>query len=469
MLWIVFIGWFCIGPWHRSWVDSSFLSPSPDAINAVRWNALDQTAHVSTGFLEANASTVELTERLRNELGEQEIRQLPLAGYGKHVFSKSNLGMTDPLYVKAVSLRSGSSHICLVTADLLLINQIIVDRVMLRLHQRGLHVTRDQLVFGATHTHSAYGGYAGKLLDIPSVGWPRAKVLEVIVNGMTDAIVSAMNSHAPAEVASSSRDLRHHHYVTNRIDSELPTNDWLDVIAIRNRETKAPIATVAFFSAHATCHSSHDHHVSGDYPGVLCELLERTYHAPALFLAGSVGSMRPSDFGKPRNKWSRWLGCLLALEAIDMIQHLTEYHEEVPLRSAGIDLKLPPAQLKVSRDWRLSPVLSGVLCPSAGYVQAVRISDRVLLTTPADFSGELALKMRTKFPGVTSIVTSFNGNYVGYILPDAHFDRETYEARTMSILGPGAARFFQTAMTQLETHVLESNSEIELTHHIPSQ
>ncbi|MBX9653841.1 neutral/alkaline non-lysosomal ceramidase N-terminal domain-containing protein [bacterium] len=427
------------------------------------------SAIISTGPLEASASSVDLTDRLKEAFGEPGIKQLPLAGYGKHVFSKSNLGVADSLFVKALSLRSGSSHICLVTADLLFINQVIVDGVMQRLHDRGLHLTRDQLVFGATHTHSAYGGYAGKLLDIPSVGWPRAKVLEVIVCGMADAIITATDHHAPAEMASASRDLRDHHYVTHRIDSKLPTNDWLDVIAIRNRETKASIATVAVFGAHATCHSSHDHRVSGDYPGVLCELLERTYHAPALFLAGSVGSMRPSDFGKPRSKWSRWLGCLLALEAVDMIQHLAEYHEDVALGSAGIELKLPSAQLKVSRDWRFSPVVSGILCPSNGYLQAVRIGDRVVLTTPSDFSGELALPMRDATPGITSIVTSFNGNYVGYILPDEHYDLETYEARTMSILGPGAARYFQTALSRLKMKVLDENGMPDLAGLTPSK
>lgn len=470
LAWVLFIGWFCVGPWHRTWVESSVISPSPDDVNEFRWSVLESSsAIVSTGLLEASASSVNLTERLKEALGESEVKQLPLAGYGKHVFSKANLGVADSLFVKALSLRSGSSHICLVTADLLLINQVIVDGVMKRLHHRGLHLTRDQLVFSATHTHSAYGGYAGKLLDIPSVGWPKAKVLDVIIDGMADAIVAATDYYAPAELASSSRDLRCHHYVTHRIDSELPTNDWLDIIAIRNRESKAVIATVAVFSAHATCHSSHDHQVSGDYPGVLCELLERTYHAPALFMAGSVGSMRPSDFGKPRSKWSRWLGCLLALEAVDMIQHLAKYEEEVALGSAAIELKLPSAQLKVSRDWRLSPILSGILCPASGYLQAVRIGDRILLTTPADYSGELALPMRDNVPGITSIVTSFNGNYVGYILPDEHYDRATYEARTMSILGPGASHFFQTALGRLKTLVLDERPVLELADAVPSK
>jgi len=462
-IWIVFVAWFCIGPWHRSWIESNVLSPSSETTNGARWEVLEHSSSlVSTGFLEAGASSIDLTSRLVGELGESGVRRLPLAGYGKHVFSKSNLGVSDPLHIKVLSLRNGTTNVCLVTADLLFINHIIVDRVMRQLHRRGLPFMRDQLVFSATHTHSAYGGYAGKLLDIPSVGWPRAQVLDVIVEGMTDAIAAAATKHVPAELACSSRDLRGCGYVTHRIASDLPTNDWLDIMAIRNSETKVPIATVAVFSAHATCHSSHDHRVSADYPGVLCQLLEQTYHAPALFFAGSVGSMRPSDFGKPRSKWSRWLGCLLALEAVDMIQHMPEYRADIALGTAGIELKLPTAQLKVSRDWRISPILAGVLCPSNGYLQAVRMDNRVLLTTPSDFSGELALEMRNAMPGITSIVSSFNGDYVGYILPDSHYDRDTYEARTMSILGPHAAQFFQQAMTRLEGHVSGVNRNVHL-------
>ena len=449
--WFVLLIWFVIGPWHRSWTESTMFSPSANAINAARWNAIESedSHHPSTGSLRAGAGIVDLTQRMEACLGAGAASQLPLAGYGKHVFSKSNKGVADRLRIRALSLDNGQNRLCLVTADLLMVNRVTVVRVMDKLRQRGLIINRDEIVFSATHTHSAYGGYAGKIVEIPSVGWPRPEVLEVIVDAMTDAITEAMTHHVPAEMATCSEDLSARHYIENRIDKALPTNDWLDLLSVRSKETKKSLATLAVFSAHATCHSSHDHHVSGDYPGVLCELLERTFDSPCLFLAGSVGSMKPSDFGRPRSRWSRWLGCLLAHEAVAALQRIDTYRSDVPLGSVGIELKLPSAELKLSRDWRVSPIAAGVLCPTVAYLQGARIDNRVFIATPCDFSGETALRLRDATPGVTTVVTSFNGDYAGYVLPDAYYDRDTYEARAMAVLGRSASQFFEESIEHL--------------------
>ena len=280
-----------------------------------------------------------------------------------------------------------------------MVNRILVARVIAQLHHRGFDIDREQLVFGASHTHSGYGGYSGKLVEILSVGWPRADVLDELVDAMSDAIAEALTHRVPAELATCAKDLSLEHLVTNRIDASLPTNDWLDLMSVRRTDTKAPLATVAIFIAHATCHSSHDHRVSADYPGVLCEWMERTFDAPCLFFAGSVGSMKPSDFGKNRSLWSRWLGCVLALDAVTALQKVDHYRSNIPLGSVGIELKLPAAQMKWSRDWRLSPLIAGSLCPTLAYFQSARIDDRMILATPCDFSGQIALSLAILFPG----------------------------------------------------------------------
>ena len=64
-----------------------------------------------------------------------------------------------------------------------------------------------------------------------------------------------------------------------------------------------------------------------------------------------------------------------------------------------------------------------------------------MISTPADFAGELALPLerRMRESGWTAAVTGFNGDYIGYILPTARDDRATYE--TMSFFGPGMGQF----------------------------
>jgi hypothetical protein len=72
------------------------------------------------------------------------------------------------------------------------------------------------------------------------------------------------------------------------------------------------------------------------------------------------------------------------------------------------------------------------------FLQAVRISDLVWVTTPSDFSGEYALDLKNSLHrmGYKSIVSSFNGAYVGYVIPRKYFYLDEYESRTMAWFGP---------------------------------
>jgi hypothetical protein len=71
-------------------------------------------------------------------------------------------------------------------------------------------------------------------------------------------------------------------------------------------------------------------------------------------------------------------------------------------------------------------------------LQGVRIGSWIWLSTPCDFSGELALqlKARARDAGLHCGVTSFNGDYVGYVIPTRYQSMDSYESRTMCFYGP---------------------------------
>jgi hypothetical protein len=88
----------------------------------------------------------------------------------------------------------------------------------------------------------------------------------------------------------------------------------------------------------------------------------------------------------------------------------------------------------------LNPVIGGKLFPPAGdvYIQAARIGDLMWATTPCDFSGEMAINYKNAMSkaGYRALVTSFNGAYVGYIIPGKYYHLDKYESRLMSWYGP---------------------------------
>jgi neutral ceramidase len=82
---------------------------------------------------------------------------------------------------------------------------------------------------------------------------------------------------------------------------------------------------------------------------------------------------------------------------------------------------------------------------------ALRIGPVVMLGTPCDFSGELspAIDSAAAKLGLRSIITSFNGGYIGYITRDEFYDRDHYETQIMNWFGPGNGAYLSEDMIKM--------------------
>jgi hypothetical protein len=67
-----------------------------------------------------------------------------------------------------------------------------------------------------------------------------------------------------------------------------------------------------------------------------------------------------------------------------------------------------------------------------------RVNHAVWVSTPCDFSGELALDIKRLLSehGARGAITSFNGDYIGYVIPSRYYHLGGYEPRVMSFFGP---------------------------------
>src|SRR5207245_2531217 len=97
----------------------------------------------------------------------------------------------------------------------------------------------------------------------------------------------------------------------------------------------------------------------------------------------------------------------------------------------GLDVTLPPFNVRVSDGIRLRPWLSGRLLTPArkSFLQVFRLEDSVWISTPCDFSGELALGIKDALHarGSTAVITSFNGDYIGYVILHRYYHMNGYE------------------------------------------
>jgi hypothetical protein len=391
------------------------------------------------------------TAPLRGGVGTAEIRipdGTPLAGYGKRK-GAPNQGFHDPLMVKALALDDGADRLLMFGADLLIMPPSVAETVYPRL-EKELGLAEHQVLFTASHTHSGPGAFAPELVGKLFAGTFDPAVVNNLAEAFISAASSAWESLQAVEIATDFTT--HPSLVENRLIPNGSTHARIPILAVRDKSA-GPLAIATGFSAHPTILGDENLQFSGDYPGAFQRELESLTGATAVFLGGAVGSMGPKPPEQPEK------GSFAAVEA--MGKSLAEkvhaeladldFTGEADLASISIAIELPHPQWRLNTNWKLSPVITRLLIPMRSVsVHAMRIGDQLWFGTPCDFSGELAEDIAERFEriGVKAEICSFNGAYIGYVVPDRYYDMPSYETRVMSWFGPGMGSAFTAIMVE---------------------
>lgn len=400
------------------------------------------TNAIARGELKAGFGRALLTPTInasQDDPAKGQFRSMPLAGYGQRQ-GKPATGVHDDLFVKAVALQVGNQVGVMVGADALIIPQEVTELAMQRI-ARELKLSREQVYLSATHTHCSLGGWGEGFVAESFAGdfQPGARVW------FADRIVSAIRD-ALADLKPAS--FGHNRFIApesirNRLVGELGRVDPEFSYAVL-KQNDGKLAVLGSFSAHATVLSGNVMEFSGDYPGYWQRAVEQETGGPAVFLAGGVGSHSPVSGGKAFEGAERMGGALSQRLLAQLPQ--TTLTNWIAFGMLGLDLTLPPLNVRVSDGIRLRPWLAKRIMParSAAYLQAFRLNDSVWISTPCDFSGELALGIKDflRVRGSHAVVTSFNGDYVGYVICPRYYHMNGYEPRVMSFFGPNVPDYF---------------------------
>ena len=368
-----------------------------------------------------------------------------MAGYGSRKGAPSK-GVHDKLYVKALALSDGEDTIVVTGGDLLIVSRklarAISEKVMA---QRELK--REDILFSATHTHSGPGAWGHSIFERLYAGDYDEEVFNLLVRRYVQAIITAYNSLQPGKVAIGRIEAEA--FIRNRLIKGGVVDPELNVLVVFDATGRERVYLVSY-SAHATTLGADNLLFSGDYPGYLQRYIEAKTSAKAIFLAGAVGSMSPKGEGSGFEK-ARHIGRTLAQKALQATKEV-EGSERVEIASMGTEVSLPPYQFRLTRRLRLSPLLTRwLLGEREAWLQLVMIGRNLLLATPCDFSGELALQVKgyAHEKGFQAIVTSFNGDYIGYVVPDRYYELDHYETRLMSVFGPHNGSYFLALMRRM--------------------
>jgi len=132
--------------------------------------------------------------------------------------------------------------------------------------------------------------------------------------------------------------------------------------------------------------------------------------------------------------------------------------DQLTLASAIVEVDLPVQQWRFAQNWRLSPVAASYLHGRKTYIHVLRINECVLLGMPADYSAELERSLQMTHSeaglpvfdnGLIPMVTSFNGDYIGYLVPRSRYEYNNLETRSENVFGPWCGEYFNDISLRL--------------------
>lgn len=380
------------------------------------------------------------TQKLKAGWGKVSItpdHPMPMAGYRmRPVFETVH----DSLYARLIGINNGNQSFYLISSDLLLFPPALKEKLN---HQVAQEFARQPfLYFSATHTHNGIGGWHSTLVGELVLGDYEDTWVNEVAGKIIAEIKSIEQSMKPTQLSYWQADA--HEYAENRLVQGAPYDGWLRGIKLmRNDSSTAHLIT---YSAHATSISKKSKSLSGDYPAALVAAVEKKSNSFGMFMAGMVGSHRLAGLRETEFELVARAGEVLHEKILTAEE--SNKSDSVVFKAAHIPIRMGPSQLRISKNWKLRNwVFTSLLNPIQGELTYLQIGNILLIGTPCDFSGEIFVtKKLAELAGENNkqlIITSFNGDYDGYITQDSHYETmNKEEVMALNWVGPYYGNYF---------------------------
>jgi neutral ceramidase len=364
------------------------------------------------------------------------------AGYGKRR-GRPYHTVHDSIYVRAMVIENGSERVAIVSADLLIMPPIVTEVLGEKLRQIGFSL--DNTYLGATHSHNSIGRW-GEGATRFIYGPYDESVVQFIADGIVESIRQATDNLEPSIIKHGVIAIPE--AVMNRLIDGGEEDPYLRVIEVHRSDSSKLV--MMSYAAHATCLSQGTLELSRDYPGMVVEALEAADYEFAMFLAGAVGSHKGTA---PVNDWAcmAWMAEEIA-DPFFQRRHELQKIEDSTLVMVRVPLLLSDPQVKISHDWKVrSWLFRAAFGEYDVFLTALRIGDVVMFGTPCDFSGEFnaSLDSLSARHGYSTMVTSFNGGYIGYVTPEKYYNVDHYETELMNWYAPGTGEYIRDCLEKL--------------------
>lgn len=376
---------------------------------------------------------------------------VPLAGYSGRKPKEFN-EILDSVFVRVVVMDNGLEKAAILSTELLINHPEVVEKFHSRMLEHGWK--KNQFFLMATHTHSSIGGWSPGFAGEFVSGKFDESVQSRIASAMEQSVLHAYKNLNSASIGYSSSSLEQN--VRNRLVGDKGDED----VQARHLmfETDSTQVVLSTFAAHATCFGKSSRALTGDYPSTFFKLLEQnSSNIFPIFGAGAVASMGPDGEEKGPDL-AKEIGEALAEQAAAKMRDSTVNDATASISSFQLSVPLRSPQLKISRNLKLrSWVFHQLVGRPDPRISVLKMNNKLMVGMPCDFSGELALPLYeyAQSEGLDLIITSFNGDYIGYVTKDERYDLPKYETRSMNWYGPDSGAYFSEIIRRIIDTVAE--------------
>ncbi|MDP6761951.1 MAG: hypothetical protein QF860_03685 [Planctomycetota bacterium] len=354
---------------------------------------------------------------------------LPVSGgIGPSTPATEKLG---ELNARALVFERGGTRVAIVSTDFLGFPGVLGDRV----RERVTSVPAEQILIGATHTHSApdcYGfpnGEGGTDADLD--------YLDDVCSEIAAAIEEAAGSLQPVSLriatAKIAEGIAYNYYAPQLYDRRCSV---IQAVASGGE----PLATLVNYAIHPEVLGSQRGVLSPDLVGPLYERIEASGGGTGIFMNGAQGGMITADARGPHPEGTEpWdecvrIGHLLADEALRIVARARTARDP-GLRCHFTDVEFPVDSPVLRTLIKASPlgIASGDGSTLTARIHFVELGDARILTIPGEALPNIGYYLKRKLGGRHSLLFGLTNEAFGYILTKEDwfsFDRYDYVSRT---------------------------------------
>jgi neutral ceramidase len=380
----------------------------------------------------------------------------PLAGFGKRK-GKPSTGAHDPLYARAAALSRGKNTLVFLSLDLVLVDEELRQAILKKVRETE-PLREDQFTVFATHTHSGVGAIGGRFWARFIMGKFRKPVFNLVVEKSADAVLKALKEKK--EVQAEFGETRIDEMIENRMDPKLDkTPDWLRVLRFKEKDGTLA-AQFIFMAAHPTLASKSNYEFSADFPGALCDSLEKS--APdslAIFFNGAAADLRPHS-PEIADAFDRIQ--VYGSEMARTIEEMTYTAQSLdgPWKSMLIKTKLPATKLRRGKI-KMPSLIGGRFFPRSSYFSAIRLDHFLFLTFPAEIDSETGREIEklARARLFTPLIIGYANDYIAYVVSQRYYpDQGQYES-TVSFYGKKMDYFVMETAMRLTDQLLSKEEK----------